>query len=112
MGRRPPDAVDTRLLAAEAVASAALALIQHPAVWEALTSLALVMETAQARRLEGLHAVGEAVVEVLQDLDLADVDADHAARLLDVVDHAARAWAAIAHPGMVEPPLPGLRAVK
>ena len=100
MSKRPPDAVDTRLLAAEAAASAALALIQHPAVWEALTCLALVTETVDARRHEGLHMVGAAVVDVLEHMTLTEHEAERAVALLNVVDHAARTWASIAHPSV------------
>ena len=98
MGRRPPDAVNTRTLTAEACASAALAMIQNPAVWDALTTLALITETAEARRSEGLHAVGEAILDVLQEIQLSDADADRAMMLITAVDSTARTWAAVAHP--------------
>ena len=95
--KRPPDIVSSRTLSAEATASAALLLIQHPAVWEALTTLALLTETADARRHEGYEAVGRAICDVLDELHISDVDADRAVQLLNGVDTTARSWAGIAH---------------
>ena len=96
-GKRPPDAVSNRTLSAEAAASAALLLIQHHAVWEALTTLALITETADARRDEGMEAVGKAICDVLDDIKMSDVDADRAVQLLNNVDSTARTWAGVAH---------------
>lgn len=78
-----PQIVPTRLLAAEATASAALALVQSPALWSALELL--------GQLLDGSSTPGLCTLTVPQ--------ADEAVALLDATDHTARSWAAIAHPG-------------
>ncbi len=98
MTRPQPEAVETRLLAAEACASAAMALVQQPAFWEALSTLALLIETIEARRLEGLYNVGEAVCGLIDTLHLVDTGTEDAVQILATVDNAARTWVAIAHP--------------
>ena len=97
MQPKQPDAVPTRTLTAEAAAAAALAMIQHPAVWEALTTLALISETVDARRHQGMAAVGEAVCQVLDEVAISDVDANRAVQLLGSVDSTARTWATTAY---------------
>ncbi len=94
---RPPSVVDTRLLSAEACASASLALIQQPVFWEALTTLALITETIEARRGEGLYNVGEAVCQIIDEIAMTEREAEQAVQLLGTVDSTARTWAAIAH---------------
>ena len=106
MARRPADVVQTRLLVAEAAASASLALVQQAAFWEALTCLALVTETAEARRAEGMEAVGIAICDVLDNMTLTEADAELAVQLLNVCDHAARTWSAVAHPTLSSPNSP------
>ena len=97
MARRPPDLVNNRTLTAEACASAALALIQHPAMWEALTTLALITETALARRSEGMDVVGMEIIRIIEEVPITDIEAERAVELLSTVDNTARTWARLAH---------------
>ena len=97
MPRRPADTVSNRTLSAEAAASAALLLIQHHAVWEGLTTLALISETAEAQRHLGMHAVGQAICDVLDEMRISDEDADRAVQLMNTLDSTARTWAGLAH---------------
>ena len=97
MAKRPPDAVSNRTLSAEAAAAAALLLIQHPAVWECLTTLAHITQTIEDHRHAGLHAVGQAICDLLDDLHISDADADRAVQLLSNLDTTARTWAVMAH---------------
>lgn len=88
-------AVSSRLLTAEAVASAALALVQSPAVWTALATISLMCEAAAEYEAEQLGAeLGDLLAGAMVN---PTVSAD-AVALLETVDRAARTWAQIAHP--------------
>ncbi len=94
---KPLELVPTRTLTAEAAAAAALALIQHPAVWEALQCLALITETIEARRHQGMQSVGQAVCDLIDEVEISDVDANRAVQLLTTLDSTARTWATVAY---------------
>jgi hypothetical protein len=84
---RPPIIVSTRHLAAESAASAALALVQSPGLWEALATLALLISPDA----EAFHSLQRTAPTTTSE-------ANEAAALLEATDHAARTWAAIAFP--------------
>lgn len=92
---QPPPAVSTRLLTAEAVASAALALVQSPAVWAALATVSLMSEAAAEHEAGTL---GDTLAELLAGAMLNPMVGADAVALLETVDHAARTWAQLAHP--------------
>jgi hypothetical protein len=94
---RPPIIVSIRHLAAESAASAALALVESPAFWEALTLLSILLHPEEQKRCE--------------TLPLNTVEADEAIRLLEATDHAARSWATIAFPNAGLTVLPHLGKV-
>ena len=95
---RSPEIVSTRLLTAEASASAALALIQRPALWEALTTLALLLETVQARHGEHPVTLGNELLTLIREAPITEGEAEQAVALLNSMDVATRTWAAVAHP--------------
>ena len=95
---RQPELIPTRLLTAETCASAALALIQHPALWEALTTLALLLETLEARRGEHLMTLGHELISLLDSAPTSETEADQAITMLATLESAARTWAIMAHP--------------
>jgi hypothetical protein len=92
-----PDLVSIRTLAAESCASAALALVQQPMLWEALHTLQLLGEAVTDHPNEPL-ALHSALMSILEGTSSwTDSQARQTAELLDTVDRTARSWAAIAH---------------
>ncbi len=92
----PPVLVASRLLTAESCAAAALALAQCPAVWAAVATVALMQEAAAEYEATEL---GNALADLLAGAMTTPADTATAIVLLESVDHAARAWAMLAHPG-------------
>lgn len=94
--RSPAELVNPRLLAAEATASAALALVQSPAAWAGLTTMMLLIEAHEDN--DPGPARSAALAEMLTDAMVNSAQAATSVTLLEMLDHAARNWGAIAHP--------------
>src|SRR5208283_4486204 len=86
----PQQSVSQRLLAAEAAASAALALVQCPTTWLALATLSLMQDAA--REYVG-SSLGDSLIDLLADAMTTPGEATEAHELFDLADHTARAWA-------------------
>jgi hypothetical protein len=92
----PLQLVPGRTLAAEACASAALGLVQSPALWEALHTLALMLDAAEHLPPDEL---GATLAELLGGGYTSPAEAEQAVSMLETVHQSARTWAEIAHPG-------------
>lgn len=99
MARHPRshELVSQRTLTAEACAAASLALVQNPALWEALTTLAVLLETIEARGIAH-PTLARDLLEILAVAGVDGAGAEVAVQLLDAVDATARTWGALAHP--------------
>ena len=94
---RPSELVSTRALAAAAAASSALALVQSPAIWSALHTLALMQEATA--EYEQPDEIGAALGDLLAGAMVTKQDTTQARALLESTDRTARTWCEIAHPG-------------
>ena len=94
---KPVIMVEARTLAAEAAASSALALVQSPAVWAAVETLALMQEAAT--EYEKPDEIGAALGDLLAGAMVTRQDTTQALALLESAERTARTWAEIAYPG-------------
>ena len=96
--RNPGEPIlDPRFAAAEATAAIALILVQHHATWEGLHAAALAADAGNEA----------AAMAELRKLVGNPIQAGYAVTYLEILDHAARGWAQIAHgPGVRSPILP------
>jgi len=103
--KAPAELVSPRFLAAEAAASAALAIVQTPAIWSAIHTMALLLETTEEPAMsEGrMNAIADLVAGSM----IEQAEMTTAMEALDQLDRNARAWAMQAHPGA----RPGIAAV-
>ena len=92
----PPELVSPRFLAAEAAASAALALVQTPAVWSCLHTMALLLEAHQEPSMSSNRMA--ALAELIEESMIKQPEMTTALDMLDCLDQNARRWSRHAHP--------------
>ena len=92
----PAELVSARYLAAETAAGAALALVQAPAIWATMHTMALLLEMQQEPAMTENRL--EALCELIEGAMIEQQQMTSTLNLLDVLDRNARSWAEQAHP--------------
>lgn len=92
----PPELVSPRFLAAESAASAALAMVQSPAVWSAIHTMALLLEAHEEPAMSDARMAS--LADLIEGAMIQPPEMTAAMEALDSMDRAARHWGSLAHP--------------